>query len=343
MMIKKYETKNNQLKKDNFYSCAFYVPDEKFKANLEFKCMLLLPEDQKSGFFKFGFIQFIKDFSIPNPKIFVNKFTSVSLSVFMISGSIFYFNFLSPNLNSDFVLTQVYAENTQTNLMPFMMLSTGFNSNQNGQPKTFNPSFVPLDNKVKNYTYGHVGYQVTKGAALDNCAALYPFPEDLTRVEAYEYIGEEGKAHYKIFAIGAKGRINDFTLQGDGQLMKIDEDGTLSKMPLNVIKKEFNVSDIIGQLPKTISVRKQGWDHLVLSWEKKVVCDDYSQDDLLIEILVDRNNFKIKNITTHLNTETSESMVYSIDFVSNTKQYKYEDVKSTFEYQASDGINTQVL
>jgi hypothetical protein len=325
MIKKKYNSKNNT----EICSYNFYIADEKFKENLKFKCLLLIGDEGKRGFF-----DFIKEFTIPYPHKFTTKLTSISLSVLMIGGSVFYLNYTNPDLSSDFVLTRVYAENAQTNLMPFMMLSSGFNSYREtaGGSEALNPSFIPLANKGKNYTYGHVGYEVSKGEALKGCPTLYPFSEDLTRVEAYEYISEEGNAHYKIFAMGKTGEIKDFTMLADGQLVKVDKDGSSTKIPLNVISKELNVADIIGQLPKTISVKKQGWDYLTLSWEKKVMCDS-SQDNMLIQILVDRNTFKIKNITTHLNNGTPENMVYSIDFVSNTKQYKYEQVKSNFEYE----------
>ncbi|MBP9759225.1 hypothetical protein KBD45_06015 [Candidatus Dojkabacteria bacterium] len=320
------KTKNNNC----MYTLEFYSPDVEFDENLRFKCLLYFFDNKGNRRNIFGnFIGFFTKFKLSS------KFATFSFLLLFLGGGIYFVNLNNTALSNDFVLTQVYAQNTQTNLMPFMMLSSSYDS-RGDNPGLLNPATIPLANDVKSYNYGHIGYELRKGESLSKCREIYPFPDDITKVEAYEYLNGKGEIMYKIFGIGQDGKWQKYVVLEDGQLVKIGSDGKLAKASMNnSIKMKVSIGDIIGKLPKTISIEKKNGNYLLLSWQKQVLCNNIVEN-LIINVLIDSTDYKIKNLSTFLNSSNAKNLLYSMEFVSSTSTFQYDDIKSNFELDSKE-------
>lgn len=319
-----------KLKKKKFnrsnklYCLEFYNPDSFFYKNLKFKCSLYFPESTNNKFN--GLFKLFTKIEI--------SYKFIIFLLFFLGTGLYMVNLNGTSLNNDFILSNVYAQNTQTNLMPLMMLSSNFNS-KGKNPGLLNPATIPLAKEIKTYNFGHIGYELRKGEALNRCLDIYPFPEDIIKVEAYEFIDSKGEMIYKVFGIGSDGKWEKYIVLENGQLVKIESSGELKKAQMNHINTKLGINDIIGQLPKTINIEKKNSNYLLLKWNKKVLCNN-EVEDMIINVLVDSISYKIKTLSTYLDSNNSLNLLYSMEFVSDTSNYDYEDVKSNFELNSKE-------
>ena len=299
---------SDSLKTDHLYSIDYYNPDQEFRLRLKYRCEIFFDTtsysssslQERQGFVA-KFFHILKTRQAP-------KFLSIPLLILVASTTIYFVNLNNSGLDNDFVLTQVYAENPQTNLMPFMMLSSGYYAAKTGTDKQLNPAMVPIVANSKKFNYSHVGYELETGQAMERCSEHYPFPDGIKRIEGYEFLDEKGDIKYKIFGITKSGRLENYMLLNDGALLKVNADGSLSKGDLNQVKTKIKLADIIGQMPKTIELRKISAGNIMLSWQKKVFCGD-EVENMLIQVVVDSKTFKIKTLNTFLNTAADKNQL----------------------------------